>query len=61
MMILVFLGDKFIPEYPGKFDHTVFNGHPEWKYAGGIVEGGTVRSGRFNFANGKNDFGDIHD
>ena len=60
MMVLVFLGDRFIPEYPGKFDGTVFEGHPEYKYSNN-GEGSTVRSGRFNYINGENDYGDIHD
>lgn len=32
MIILIFLADRFIPEYPGKYDHTYFKGHPEYKY-----------------------------
>lgn len=51
MMILVFLGDKFIPEYPGKIDNTLFAGHPEYKYSDNGL-GNTVRSGRFNYING---------
>lgn len=55
MLILIFLGDKFIPEYPGNYDTSYFAGHPEYKYAHGIV-GGTVRSGRLNYINGKHDY-----
>ena len=61
MMILVFMGDKFIPEYPGAFDETVFEGNLDYKYRDGIVEGGTVRSGRFNYISGKDDYGHIHE
>ena len=57
MMILVFMGDRFIPEYPGRFDETIFKDHPEYKYS---PNGHTIRSGRFNHLNGENDFGDIH-
>ena len=28
MILLVFLADRFIPEYPGKYDHTYFKDHP---------------------------------
>ena len=51
MVSLVFLADKFIPEYPGNYDSTYFLDHPEYKYSNGII-GGTVRSGRFNQING---------
>lgn len=46
MMILVFAGDTFIPEYVDSYDAGKFFGRPELKWAGGVV-GGTVRSGRF--------------
>lgn len=58
MLILIFLGDKFIPEFPDSFDNTVFAGHPEYKYHEGIV-GGTVRSGREIFINGDDDYHSI--
>lgn len=55
MLILIFSGDSFIPEYVDSYDSTVFAGHPEYKWSDGIV-GGTVRSGRFFTVNGKNDY-----
>ena len=55
MVSLVFLADKFIPEFPGNYDSTYFLGHPEYKYANGVV-GGTVRSGRLNQINGEKDY-----
>jgi len=55
MLIMIFLGDKFIPEFPGKYDQTYFLDHPEYKYANGII-GGTVRSGRLNYINGSPDY-----
>ena len=51
MMILVFAGEKLIPEYEDKYDTTIFAGHPEQKWHDGII-GGTVRSGRFRMVNG---------
>lgn len=60
MILLVFLADRFIPEYPGKYDHTYFKDHPEYKYANGIMGmGATVRSGRLNFINGEKDYYNI--
>ena len=56
MMVLVFLGEQLIPEYPGRYDDTLFRGHPEFKYHNGEI-GGTVRSGRFNWINGRDDYG----
>jgi len=58
MMILVFAGEQFIPEYVDKLDSTIFAGHPEWKWHNGIV-GGTVRSGRIHFINGEHDYYNI--
>lgn len=55
MMILIFGGDSFIPEYTDAYDNSVFAGHPEYKWQGGIV-GSTVRSGRFFTISGKNDY-----
>lgn len=55
MLCLIFLTDKFLPEYPGVYDQTYFAGHPEYKYTGGIV-GGTVVSGRLNYINGDKDY-----
>lgn len=56
MLVLVFEGEKFIPEYPGRFDDTIFKDHPEYKYSD---NGHTVRSGRLQQINGANDYGDI--
>ena len=55
LFVLVFAGEKFIPEYADSFDQTVFNGHPEYKYHDGIA-GGTVRSGRQYYINGDYDY-----
>lgn len=52
MLVLIFLADRFIPEYPGAYDQTYFAGHPEYKYT--IM--GTVRSGRLNYINGDKDY-----
>lgn len=59
MMVLVFMGEKFIPEYPGKYDYTIFKDHLDYKYADGIVNG-FVRSGRYRTLRGQVDYFDIH-
>jgi Ca2+ transporting ATPase len=60
IITLVFLGDQFIPEYPGSYDTTVFAGHPEYKWLNGVV-GGTVRSGRFYTIKGDKDYSTVYD
>lgn len=59
MMILVFAGEHFIPEYVDSLDSGVFASHPEYKWHNGIV-GGTVRSGRPYKVNGDVDYYDIY-
>lgn len=54
LLILVFSGDLWIPESVDGFD-TVIGSDLGAKYANGIV-GGTVRSGRFNFISGGQDY-----
>ena len=54
-MVLIFIGDQFIPEYPGSYDQSTYLNHPEYKYTNGIV-GGTIRSGRYYFINGDHDY-----
>lgn len=44
IMILVFLGENFIPETPDDFDNLIAPNF-SYKYKGGVV-GGTVASGR---------------
>lgn len=51
LMILVFAGEEIIPEYEDIYDRTIFASHPDYKWNDGIV-GGTMRSGRFKYANG---------
>jgi Ca2+ transporting ATPase len=60
LMVLIFAGDQFIPEYEDKLDTTTFAGHPEWKWKDGIV-GGTVRSGRMRYINGDKDYSTAYD
>ena len=55
ILIIVFLGEYFIPESTDAYDSTVFAGHPEYKWHNGVV-GGTVRSGRPFYANGDPDY-----
>lgn len=56
ILLLVFLGDRFIPEYPGAYDGTYFADHLDWKYKDGNVLNGVIRSGRFNYINGEKDY-----
>jgi Ca2+ transporting ATPase len=51
MMVLVFAGEKFIPEYVDSYDTTKFALNPEYKWHDGVI-GGTVRSGRFKLVTG---------
>ena len=37
MLLLVFLADRWVPEYPGKYDSTEFLGKLDYKYKNGIV------------------------
>ncbi len=57
LLILIFSGDLWIPEYSDSFD-SVIGSNLQAKYANGIVSNGVgvVRSGRFNFINGGNDY-----
>lgn len=55
MMVLVFAGEKFIPEYEDSYDSGIFANHPEYKWHDGVV-GGTVRSGRLYYFNGDKDY-----
>lgn len=59
MMVLVFAGEKFIPEYEDSYDTGIFIGHPEYKWTDGII-GGTIRSGRLNHVNGEEDYMPIY-
>jgi Ca2+ transporting ATPase len=59
IMVLVFAGEKFIPESVDSYDTGIFAGHPEYKWADGIV-GGTVRSGRMKFVTGGSDYENIY-
>ena len=54
LLILVFLGDKFIPEYEDAFD-SIPNFKPEYKYS----TPGTIRSGRSIFISGEPDYDTI--
>lgn len=55
MMILVFAGEKIIPEYVDSLDSGIFAKHPEYKWYNGVV-GGTVRSGRAYLISGAEDY-----
>ena len=59
IMVLVFAGEKFIPESTDSYDTGIFAAHPEYKWHNGVV-GGTVRSGRFKFVNGSSDYEPIY-
>lgn len=55
IMVLVFAGEKFIPESVDSFDTGVFANHPEYKWSDGII-GGTIRSGRMRTISGEHDY-----
>jgi hypothetical protein len=54
LLILIFVGEKFIPEYPDAYDQII-NDNLQAKYYQGIV-GGTVRSGRLYYISGGYDY-----
>ena len=60
VLILTFSGELFIPEYEGNIDQTTFAGHPEYKFHNGIIPG-TVRSGRFIYITGEDDYKPIYE
>ena len=56
MMVVVFMGEQFIPEYVDGHDFVTdpkdpYYQHPEFKWKDGVV-GGNICSGRFYFING---------
>lgn len=55
LVILIFWGELFIPEYSDSADLTTYASHPEWKWRNGVV-GGTVCSGRYITITGDNDY-----
>jgi Ca2+ transporting ATPase len=59
IFILLFAGDKFIPEYPDSYDTGLFAGHPEYKWSEG-GRGSTVRSGRLYTVSGDEDYYPIY-
>lgn len=60
MIVLIFAGELFIPEYEDSLDKSTFALHPEWKWNNGVV-GGTVRSGRMITIRGSSDYHDIYE
>ena len=55
LCILVFSGERYIPEYMDSYDSTEYVTHPEWKWHNGVV-GGTVCSGRLITISGDPDY-----
>jgi P-type Ca2+ transporter type 2B len=55
LLVLIFYGEQFIPEYTDSYDSSIFALHPEYKWLNGVV-GGTVRSGRFYTVTGGDDY-----
>lgn len=45
LVVLIFWGELFIPEYVDSLDSTDFAANPDWKWHNGVV-GSTVCSGR---------------
>jgi len=60
LLILVFAGEFFIPEFVDELDSSVFAGRPELKFHEGVL-GGNIRSGRFNFVDGSKDYATVFD
>jgi Ca2+ transporting ATPase len=60
MIVFVFFGEHFIPEYADSYDSSIFLNHPSWKWSNGVI-GGTVRSGRMITIMGDDDYQTIYD
>ena len=60
MVVLVFWGEQFIPEYVDSYDSTIFAQDPSSKWLNGVI-GGTVRSGRFYTITGGDDYVTVYD
>ena len=58
LIIFVFFGELFIPEYTDSYDSTIFSGKASSKWHNGVV-GGTIRSGRLNTIKGDDDYNSI--
>jgi len=57
---LLFVGDQFLMEFPDRFD-TIIGSNLQAKYRNGIIEGGTMRSGRAIYFDGTPDYQTIRD
>lgn len=57
MILLVFVSDMFIPEYPGSLDATTFKDHPDYKFD----TDDTVKSGRLIHFDNQPDYITIFD
>jgi Ca2+ transporting ATPase len=60
LLVIVFAGEMFIPEYPDDFDNEIGTDLGV-KYHNGIVNGGTIRSGRAIYVNGDLDYLPIYE
>jgi len=60
IMVLVFAGENFIPEYEDSYYSGIFKLHTEYKWRDGII-GGTVRSGRMKTVSGAPDYEIVFD
>lgn len=58
LIVFVFFGELFIPEYADSYDSTIFVGKLANKWHNGVV-GGTIRSGRLNTISGGDDYNSI--
>lgn len=55
LIVLIFWGERFIPEEVGSYDKTFFIADPEYKWYNGVI-GGTVCSGRMITISGQPDY-----
>lgn len=55
LIVLIFWGELFIPEFSDSYDLSTYASHPEWKWRNGVI-GGTVASGRFITITGSKDY-----
>lgn len=60
LTVIIFAGERFIPEERDSYDTTVFSANPEWKWHNGVI-GGTIRSGRLITITGDDDYQTVYD
>lgn len=60
LVVLIFFGERFIPEELDALDdQQIYKDNPSYKWYNGVIEGGTVCSGRFYTISGDDDYATV--